>query len=549
MSSLSSSGAQGDAKTADYAWSRSGGLIERPGQGPGESEAWVYCDKFSYNSDEKVSLRTYTTAEEYDIDVIKDGAKPRKVYTKQHLPGRQHPTPKDAYAVGCGWPESLSVQLDDPWESGFYLVIIRIKNVRGRVHEREGFFVVRPDKDHATGADFVLVHATSTMLAYNDWGGANHYRGIEDGYQNDIPSPHASSQRPVARGMLRIPRNAPRESTSDAVVGPGWTPRYHSLEYSWYFRFSRHYADAGWATYERPFVVWAEDQGYKIHHITQTDLHSDPSILNGYSCDVSVGHDEYWSWEMRDNIDTFTGRGGRFARFGGNFCWQVRFEDNTDVQVCYKDPRADPAFGTNPTRTTTGWDFPPVNRPGAQTVGLTGFGGVYTRYGVASPRSSGGFQVYRPNHWALEGSELFYGDIFGGHPVNICGFEVDGVDYTFRKGLPYPSGADGTLMDLEIIAMCPAVAGERDRWGGMEPIGGPLKELHILLNSVYREGVPAYLEDREYGSGMVASLKRGAGEVFCAGTAEWVVGLIKHDFFTETITRNVLNRFSGRAEA
>jgi hypothetical protein len=54
------------------------------------------------------------------------------------------------------------------------------------------------------------------------------------------------------------------------------------------------------------------------------------------------------------------------------------------------------------------------------------------------------------------------------------------------------------------------------------------------------------MKDLEYGSGMVASFTRGQGEVFCAGSADWVVGLIKHDFFTEKITKNVLDVFSGR---
>ncbi|KIW18235.1 hypothetical protein PV08_02523 [Exophiala spinifera] len=533
-------------QNADYAWSRPGGLIERPGQMSDEPEAWLYCDRFSYSTHEKVSLKTHTTASTYEIEVIKDGLEPRTVYLEHDLPGRQHATPKDAYAVGCDWPEALSIQLDESWQPGFYLVVIRIKTSRGRPFEREGFFIVKPGEQQASEADFLLIHATSTMLAYNDWGGANHYRGIEDGYQNDIPSPQSSTQRPIARGMLRIPTNAPRESIGDAIIGPNWTPRYASLEYSWYFRYSRHYADAGWATYERPFVVWAENQGYKIHHITQSDLHSDARCLEGYKCAVSVGHDEYWSWEMRDHMDSFTEQGGCFARFGGNFCWQVRFDQNMHTQTCYKDPTADPATKTNPTRCSTGWDFPPVNRPAAQTVGLTGFGGVYTRFGVAAPRSSGGFQVYRPAHWALEGTELFYGDMFGAHPVNICGFEVDGVDYTFRKGLPYPTGTDGASLDLEIVAMCPAVHGERDRWGGREPIGGPLREARGLFKVVFPDGPPEYLVDREYGSGMVASVAKGQGQIFCAGTAEWVVGLIKKDFFTQKITTNVLDRFSGR---
>jgi len=47
---------------------------------------------------------------------------------------------------------------------------------------------------------------------------------------------------------------------------------------------------------------------------------------------------------------------------------------------------------------------------------------------------------------------------------------------------------------------------------------------------------------------MVASFTKGAGEVFCAGTCEWVAGLIHHDEFTELITKNVLDKFSGKTE-
>ena len=48
---------------------------------------------------------------------------------------------------------------------------------------------------------------------------------------------------------------------------------------------------------------------------------------------------------------------------------------------------------------------------------------------------------------------------------------------------------------------------------------------------------------------MVASMIKGKGQVFCVGTADWEVGLIKRDFFTEKITMNVLNQFSGKAGA
>ena len=123
-------------------------------------------------------------------------------------------------------------------------------------------------------------------------------------------------------------------------------------------------------------------------------------------------------------------------RFGANFLWQVRLEDGGRTQVCYKDPFADPVFDTNErARTSTAWDFAFIGRPGARTMGLTGLGGIYTRFGTAAGRASGGLTVYRPDHWVFEGSDLYYGDLFG-QGAKIVSFEVDGVDYTFRHGLP-----------------------------------------------------------------------------------------------------------------
>jgi hypothetical protein len=45
---------------------------------------------------------------------------------------------------------------------------------------------------------------------------------------------------------------------------------------------------------------------------------------------------------------------------------------------------------------------------------------------------------------------------------------------------------------------------------------------------------------------MIVHFSRGAGEVFTAGTCEWVSGLIDREFYTERITKNVLNRFNER---
>jgi hypothetical protein len=87
---------------ADFVWSRPFGLVEKPGMHINEPEAWVYCDKFSYEGGETVSLKTHTTAETYDIEIIRDGFRPTTVFLETGLPGRKCSTPPDAYATGCG---------------------------------------------------------------------------------------------------------------------------------------------------------------------------------------------------------------------------------------------------------------------------------------------------------------------------------------------------------------------------------------------------------------------------------------------------------------
>ena len=43
-----------------------------------------------------------------------------------------------------------------------------------------------------------------------------------------------------------------------------------------------------------------EGAGYAVDLASQHELHFEPELLVGYDCIVFVGHDEYWTWEMRD---------------------------------------------------------------------------------------------------------------------------------------------------------------------------------------------------------------------------------------------------------
>jgi hypothetical protein len=240
-------------------------------------------------------------------------------------------------------------------------------------------------------------------------------------------------------------------------------------------------------------------------------------------------------------IDAFVDRGGAIARFAGNFIWQIRLENDGATQLSYRAPSRDPAGETTPSRATTHWDWEGIARPAAATLGLTGVAGVYARFGAASPRASGGLTVYRPEHWAFDGTDLYYGDQLGAKPASIASFEVDGCDYTFRDGSPYPTHVDGTPETLEILAMTPAVKWEEKRHP--PPINAPASDMQGLLD-IAPACYPVSASGR--GAGMMATFTRGAGEVFNAGCSEWVSGLIAGDADVAGVTHNVLRRFLAR---
>ncbi len=79
-------------------------------------------------------------------------------------------------------------------------------------------------------------------------------------------------------------------------------------------------AEAGWSNWEGLFVRWAESEGYSIDVATSTDLHADSLCLAEYRAMLSVGHDEYWSWEMRDAVEAFVASGGNVALFQWQQC-------------------------------------------------------------------------------------------------------------------------------------------------------------------------------------------------------------------------------------
>ncbi len=57
---------------------------------------------------------------------------------------------------------------------------------------------------------------------------------------------------------------------------------------------------------------------------------------------ISVGHDEYWSSEMRDRVEAFVKAGGNAAFFSANTSWWRIKVDDLNIMTCKKSAIEDP---------------------------------------------------------------------------------------------------------------------------------------------------------------------------------------------------------------
>jgi hypothetical protein len=522
-----------------------GNYAERPQRGFAGHRIWSYTDAQSYAPGDEVRLHSCTNAATYDVIVIRDGLEQETVLELKGLPGKLHPIPEDCSISGCDWPAALTFEIGTHWRSGAYIVRTQCRHDGKIADTHDHLLILRPAPAAARSRRLLLIAATSTWTAYNDWGGSNHYQGFT-GPNHDLFSAVLSIHRPFAKGFVTLPADAPRPTLREAPAMMA-EPRYPHMEWAYAHGYSKKYASAGWASYERHFLRWAEGAGYDVDVIAQTDLHFAPEILAGYRCLVMVGHDEYWSWEMRDAIDAYVDSGGRIARFAGNFMWQIRLEQEGNVQVCHKylARKNDPFMMTGPRHLVTeSWEAKELGRPGALTFGLNATRGLYAGWSGCSPRGARGFPVYRPEHWAFEGTGLYYGDVLGAGSV-IFGYEVDGLDYEIRGGLPHVAPGEVAPQGLEILALGLSSTIEEG------PTIHPGKSFLGTEDADYVASVLRGSSDKDAveatkrGCGMIVHFRRGKGQVFQAGTCEWVTGLLRGDAMVEKVTRNVLDRFLG----
>ncbi len=430
-----------------------------------------YADQLSYAPGDEVKL--HISSPPCDIEIVRLGAERKSVWKQNGVNTTVHPVPKDASSHGCKWPAALAVKVGADWPSGYYECRMTTRPSGRKPTTGTLFFVVR-SKEPGRTARILLQLSTNTYNAYTNWGGYSlyAYNGM-----HKVQGRRVSFDRPQ-----------------------------HSQFLHW----------------EDPFVRWAESNGYALDFAVNSDLEFRPELLKHYKLILSVGHDEYWSAPMRDNLEKFIGDGGNVAFFSGNTCcWQVRSEENGRALACWKQSFGDdPQYRTNDHRTLTSlWSHYLVKRPENMLTGVGFLWGGYHRSHEQFMDGSGSYTAHRPEHWLFAGTNLNRGDSFGAKlpAYKVVGYECDGCELTWKDGLPFPTHSDGTPKDFTVLATSPA------KW-------------HPDDCEWYERW-----QKGRVGHAVIGTYSRG-GTVVTVGSTDWSLGLRGNDPAITRITKNVLDK-------
>ena len=432
-----------------------------------------YTDQLSYTPGDEVKLHV-SCARPVALGVTRVGNPFAPIRPSRGFSAKEQPIPKDASSHGCRWAVAHSFTLPADTPSGYYAVILSALGDDDRaVASGSAFFVVRP-KEPGKNAKILLQLSTNTYNAYTNWGGYSLY--AYNG-RHKVQGRRVSFDRPLS---------------------------------------------AQFSNWEAPFVEWAEANGYALDYCVNCDLEFHPELLKHYKLVLSVGHDEYWSAPMRDNLEKYIEDGGNVAFFSGNTCcWQVRSEDNGRALACWKQSFGDdPLYKAGDAQDAHLALEPLPRRPAGERAHRRRL-----PLGRLSPQPRPVHGRPRRVHRApARPLALRRDESEARRPLRadlpkdkIVGYECDGCELVWKDGLPFPTHSDGTPKNFEVLATCPA------RW-------------HPDDCEWYEKW-----EKGRTGNAVVGTYTRG-GTVVTVGTTDWSHGLRGNDANIVRITKNVLDK-------
>ena len=325
-----------------------------------------------------VPLRVNSPGQPVAIDVYRighyGGAGGRLVAQVPFQAGTGQPscTVEEQYMVNCSaWSVTHSIDTVG-WQPGVYFF-----NLRHGSGQRKTVPVILRSAHHAQTV--TIMSGTATHQAYNPTGGSSLYQGVDgDGRISwDHRSRRVSFNRPFAsQGTGRVQKIL---------------------------------------NYEVGLIQHLDSLGVPLSYTTNFALHQGAEQYAGSPAMVFLGHDEYWSAEMRTAAEHLRDSGTNLLFLGGNTAyWRIRWSEDGTVVTSYKDAAEDPVQDSR--ETTTLWRSVPAADPEASLLGA--------QYVCASASYvTAPLVVTDPGFWGFAGLGVRAGSRFPG----LVGHEIDQV--------------------------------------------------------------------------------------------------------------------------
>jgi hypothetical protein len=255
---------------------------------------WIegYCSQTSIRAGDTLHIMVSTKpASPFVIDLYRlgyyGGKGGRHLLQLGPFKGTAQPDPEigEERLRECRWEPATKLTIAKDWPSGVYLgkLTAERENLQSYV-----IFIVRDDQ----ACDFLFQCSDTTWSAYNRW--PSQWSLYDDGKKEWYwgPSVRVSWDRPYGKYCQIL----------DAPLSQG---------------------SGEFLLWEFPLAFWLEKEGYDVSYISNMDTHADGRGLLRAKGFLSVGHDEYWSLAMFNNVKAAIAKGVSVAFLSGNTCCGV----------------------------------------------------------------------------------------------------------------------------------------------------------------------------------------------------------------------------------
>ena len=370
-----------------------------------------YCSQTSVKAGDTLKVMVSTNpVSEFSLEIFRtgyyggDGARSMKKFESIQGITQADPEIGENRLRECKWKPSVEFVIPDDWLSGVYLGKLTTKRVDGvyqsRLTGKEGLqsyviFIVRDERP----CDLLFQCSDMTWQTYNSWPDDRWslYHNDKNGYQRNGRKKWSTNQNDT--GWVSFDRPYANFCQDHLVDRPSSVGSGEFL------------------LWEFPLSYWIEQQGYDVSYISNIDTHKYASRLLRTKGFISVGHDEYWTREMYDNVSAARDAGVNLAFLSGNSVWGVVPLLPSNEGQPYRIMRREGVFVGEEIYSLFLQKTKAKHKYPAGPDGALLMGGRMVADGIWPP--GGPWVCTKPDHWLYKGTNMKKGDAING----IIGWE------------------------------------------------------------------------------------------------------------------------------